>query len=227
MPLPCLDGKTGRRYVLHMAEALTAESFFKEIRELFRETDRRMEQAFREIREMGGETDRRMQETDRRMQETDRRMEETDRKIKEVSVLVGNLGNRLGEFVENMVVPAVLRMFQERGIEVHQIFRNAIASRENEGVEVDILAVNGVELVATECKSKLSLENVDRHILRLKKIRRLFPQWADHRVYGAVATMVLDDDVREYAEAKGLFVISPNGDSVEIRNSRAFHPVAF
>ena len=203
-----------------MAEALTAESFFKEIRELFRETDRRMEQAFREIREMGGETDR-------RMQETDRRMEETDRKIKEVSVLVGNSGNRLGEFVENMVVPAVLRMFQARGIEVHQIFRNAIASRENEGVEVDILAVNGVELVATECKSKLSLENVDRHILRLKKIRRLFPQWADHRVYGAVATMVLDDDVREYAEAKGLFVISPNGDSVEIRNSGAFQPVAF
>jgi hypothetical protein len=188
-----------------MAETLTAETLFA----LFKETDRKM------------------QETDRKMQETDRKMQETDRLVKEVSRLVGNLGNRLGEFVQYTVAPAALRMFQERGIEVHQIFPNAKAKRDNEGLEIDLLAVNGVELVAVECKSKLGIEDIDAHIERLKKIRRMFPQWADHRIYGAVATMVLDDRVAQHAEAKGLFVISPSGDTVEIRNSQTFQPTAY
>jgi hypothetical protein len=195
-----------------MSEAMTAENLlalFKETRELFRETAHRM------------------QETDRRMQETDRQMQETDRKIKEVSLLVGNLGNRLGEFVESMVAPAIIRLFRERGIEVHQIFPNAQARRGNEHIEVDLLAVNGAELVATECKSRLSVEHVDEHIGRLGKIRRLFPQWASHTIYGAVAAMVVEDGIADYAEGKGLFLIAQSGDTVEIRNRQDFRPRKF
>jgi hypothetical protein len=166
-------------------------------------------------------------ETDRKMQETDRKMEETARVVKEVSRMVGNLGNRLGEFVQYTVAPAALRMFQERGIEVHQIFPNATAKRDNEGIEVDLLAVNGIELVAVECKSKLGTEDIDAHMERLKKIRRMFPQWADPRIYGAVATMVLDESVARHTEENGLFIISPSGDTVEIRNSKDFQPRAF
>jgi hypothetical protein len=188
-----------------MAETLTAETLFA----LFKETDRKME------------------ETTRQMKETDRKMEETARVVKEVSRLVGNLGNRLGEFVQYTVAPAVLRMFQERGIEVHQVFPNAKAKRDNEGLEIDLLAVNGVELVAIECKSKLGTEDIDDHIARLQKIRRMFPQWADHRIYGGVATMILDESAADYAVEKGLFVISPSGDTVEIRNSKDFQPQPF
>jgi hypothetical protein len=101
-------------------------------------------------------------------QETDRKFQETDQKIKEVGKLVGNLGNRLGDFVQYMVAPTVLKMFQQRGIDVHQIFPNATAQWDNDGIEVDLLAVNGTELVATECKSGLSVEDIDEHIGRLK-----------------------------------------------------------
>jgi len=195
-----------------MAETLTAETLFA---------------LFKETRELFQETDRKMQETDRKMHETFLQMRETDQKIKEVSRIVGNLGNRLGEFVEHMVAPSVLRLFQERGIEVHQIFPNAKATRGNEGIEVDILAVNGHELVATECKSKMSTEDVDRHIERLQKIKRMFPQWADHHVYGALASMVWDKDVADYAENNGLFLIGQNGETVEICNAKDFEPKAF
>ena len=167
------------------------------------------------------------QETDRKFQETDRQLKETDLYLKEVGRLVGNLGNRLGEFVQYMVAPAVLKMFRERGIEVHQTFPNATARRNNEEIEVDLLAVNGTELVATECKSKLGIEDIDKHIERLQKIRRMFPQWANHRVYGAVATMVLEPEAAGYAQDKGLFVIAQNGDTVEIVNPGDFVPTAF
>lgn len=182
---------------------------------------------FEKVWQMFQETDRKFQETDRKMQETDRKIQETDRVVKEVSRLVGNLGNRLGDFVQYMVTPAMLRMFQERGIEVHQIFPNATAQRDTEGIEVDLLAVNGVELVATECKSRLGIEDIDQHIERLRKIRRMFPQWANHRIYGAVATMVLDQGVSNYAQEKGLFVITQSGDAVKIVNPQDFTPKEF
>lgn len=199
-----------------MPEALTAETIFS----LFKETDRKIQETDRLMRVS-------IQENDRKLQATRELFQETDRKLKEVSVLVGNLGNRLGEFVENMVAPAAVRMFQERGIHVSQVFLNAKASRGNAGVEVDVLAVNGDALVATECKSKLGIEDVDRHIERLKKIQILFPQWAEYRIYGAVATMVVDDETIRYAEEKGLFVIVPSGDTVEIRNGKEFYPKAY
>jgi hypothetical protein len=144
-----------------------------------------------------------------------------------VSQLVGNLGNRLGDFVEQMVAPSVLRLFQERGIEVHQIFPNAKARRDDEGIEVDILAVNGEELVATECKSRMSTEDVDCHIERLQKIKRMFPQWANHHIYGALAAMVWDEDVADYAESQGLFLIGQSGETVKICNAKDFQPKAF
>ena len=210
-----------------MSETITLESIFalfKETRDLFEETDRRMQQSRENF-------DRQMKESrenfDRRMQETDRKMQETDRKIKEVSQLVGNLGNRLGDFVEHMVAPGVLRMFQARGIEVHQIFPNAQATRNGEEIEIDILAVNGVELVAVECKSRVGREDIDRHLARLPKIKRLFPQWANHRIYGAVASMLWDNEVADFAEEVGLFVIGQNGETVEIRNRQEFQPKAY
>lgn len=182
---------------------------------------------FEKVWQMFQDTDRKFQDTDRKFQETDRKMQETDLKLKQVGELVGNLGNRLGEFVQYTVAPAVLRLFQERGIEVHQIFPNATARRNNEEIEVDLLAVNGSELVATECKSRLGIEDVDKHIGRLQKIREMFPQWANHRIYGAVATMVLKPDVTAYATEKGMFVIAQSGETVEIVNAKNFVPIAY
>lgn len=59
--------------------------------------------------------------------ETDRRMQETDRMIRELRRQLGGLGNRLGQFVQDMVEPAVVRLFREQGIPVHRVYSNAAA----------------------------------------------------------------------------------------------------
>lgn len=187
-----------------MPETITSETrldFFKETRELFRETAKHM-------------------------RETDRRVEATDRKIKEVGHIVGSLGNRLGEFVENLVAPAAVRLFQERGIEVHQLFPNARAQRGSEGIEEDLLAVIGNELVATECKSKLTPENVHKHVAPGKNPPYVSPVGESPHL-GRGGQHGFDQTAARYAEEKGLFVIAPSGDSVEIRNSRDFLPTPY
>ena len=88
---------------------------------------------------------------------------ETDRQLKDLGRRFGDFGNRLGEFVEGMVKPAVVRLFKERGIAIHEVQPNVSAKRNGEAMEIDLLVVNDSEAVVVEVKSKLTFEYVDRH----------------------------------------------------------------
>lgn len=156
--------------------------------------------------------------------ETDLRMRETDRQIKEMNRAIGRLGNRLGEFVEEMVRPAAVRLFQERGIAVHQVSQRVYAERDGESMEVDLLVVNGTDVILIEAKSALSVQDVDEHLDRLGKFKKLSPQYRDFNVMGAIAGMVIPDDAARYAYRKGLFVLGQSGETVMIRNDGAFRP---
>jgi hypothetical protein len=194
---------------------------------LFREVAESQKEISRILREQSQETDRRFQETDRRFQETDRRFQETDRQIKAVGKQIGELGNRLGEFVEGLVKPSVVRLFQERGIEVHEVHADIAVNRHDEGTQIDLLVVDDAEAVLVEVKSKLSVADVDEHLERLGKFKRLLPRYADVRAMGAVAAMVVPEDAARYAYRRGLFVLAQRGDSVVILNDARFQPAAW
>jgi len=190
---------------------------FQETDLKFKETDLKFQETERLMKERSEETERLMKE----------RAAETDRIVKNLSRNLGELGNRLGEFVEHMVSPAVVRLFQARGIEVHEVHPGVEAKRGGEGVEIDLLVVNDGTLVAVECKSKLTQEHVDEHLNRMEKLKRLLPLYKNHQALGAVAAMVMSDAVKEYALGHGLFVLRQNGDSIEISNPEGFIPTVW
>ena len=156
--------------------------------------------------------------------DTERRAKENEQKIKEMTASIGRLGNRLGELIEEAVRPAAVRLFRERGIEVHEVYQNVSSQRGDEGIEIDLMIVNDLDLVAVECKSNLKQQDVDEHLARLAKIKQLLPKHAKSRVMGAVAAMVIPDNVARYAYSKGLFVIGQSGEHLEIRNEDGFQP---
>jgi hypothetical protein len=55
-------------------------------------------------------------------------------------------------------------------------------------------------------KSKLTQADVDEHLERLVKFKRMMPRYADGRAMGAVAAMVGPRAVACYAYRQGLFV---------------------
>jgi len=200
---------------------------FQETAFSFQETDRRFK-----------ETDIKFQETDLKFQETDRKIEEMSREVKtmsreikavgrevkRVNESLGRLGNRLGDFVEEMVRPAAVRLFREQGIDVHEVHRGVEASRGGDDIEIDLLVVNTTDVVAVECKSLLSSDDVNQHVVSLNKLKRMLPTYSEKRVMGAVAAMVLPDNVARYAYRQGLFVIAQSGDHLLIRNDAKFKP---
>ena len=174
------------------------------------------------------ETERLLQE---QSQESDRRFRETERVMKEqnqrVDEQLGKLGNRLGEFVEWQVRPAAVRLFKERGIDVNELSSDLSVQKGDEGLEIDLLVVNGSEAIAIEVKSKLTQADVDEHLERLNKFKRLLPRYQSLKILGAVAAMVTPSEVARYAYRQGLFVIAQSGDDLVILNDQKFKPKAW
>ena len=165
-------------------------------------------------------------ETDRILKELSAEIKETQkitaREIKAVNTSIGRLSNRLGEFVEEALRPSAVRLFRERGIDVHEVHQNVTSDREGSAFEIDLLVVNNQDVVAIECKSNLSIDDVNEHLERLEKIKRFLPDHVNKRISGAVAGMVIPANVATYAIKKGLYVIGQNGEHLELRNEKSF-----
>lgn len=189
---------------------------------LFRETDRKFQETDRLIGELREES----RETDRKFQETDRRFQQTEKLLNTISRQLGEQGNRLGDFVQAMVKPAVVRLLRERQLPVHQVLSNLLAY-DDDGcplMEIDLLVVNSEVAVAVECKTHLGTDDVREHLERLAQFKACFGQYAGYKLLGAVAAMVLPEDVGRFAYRQGLFVLAQSGDAVVIRNDRRFEP---
>jgi hypothetical protein len=157
--------------------------------------------------------------------EREKSMKQLERTVAQTSREVANLTTRWGRFVEELVRPAVVRMFRDRGININQT--SLRVTSEKVKIEIDILGVNGDIVVAVECKSRLSQDDVDDMCDRLRKFKSAFPQYTNYQIYGAVAGIEINESVDIYAYRKGLYVIRTSGDTVAIANDEKFKPVAW
>jgi hypothetical protein len=201
----------------------------EEIWRLFRETDLKFQETDRQFKE----TDRKFQETDRQFKEGERRLQETERLMKEQSRelerRIGELGGRLGDFVEGLIKPSVARLFQERGIPIHKTYSDVSANNPELALatQIDLFVINDNACALIEVKSKLSVDDVNDHLERMEKFKPLFPEYADKKAFGAVAAMVIPEDVARYAYRKGFFVIAQKGETAEMLNDAQFEPRAW
>ncbi len=182
----------------------------------------------REISAVQQETARRMQETDRRLQATDelitRQTRAADRRIDELDKL---FNGQWGKLIESLVEGDLVRLLQQRGIAVLHTVTNPRQNYGERRWELDIVAVNGEEVVVVEVKTTLRVPDIDRFMARLNEFSELMPEYASRRIYGAVAYLKAyqESDVR--AERLGLFVIRATGSSASITNREGFTPRTF
>jgi len=153
---------------------------------------------------------------------------ETDRKIKEVNQRIGGLGNSWGDFLEGLAKPGLLEYFSDKGIEVHNIFSNVKEFRDNKKYyEIDLLLFNNKYVIAVEIKSKLTTENVERHIEQMKRIQEQPPHVFNLQgktLIGAIAAISAEPDVIEFAIQSGFFILVQKSNLIEAINQPDFRP---
>jgi hypothetical protein len=205
----------------------------EDIWRLFRETDRKMQETDRRLKETESLIKEQSTQLSAQLKEYSAQLKESERnwekRSKELDKKIGRLSNRLGEFVEEMVKPAAVKLFQERGIDVHVVSQRVQAKNPhlNLAMEIDLLVINGDSCILIETKSNVSIDDVNEHLERMEKFKPLFPKYETSNVYGAVAGMVIPEDVAKYAYRKGFFVIGQTGETVAILNDLDFKPTAW
>jgi len=206
--------------------ARAAEQRSKELDHKFQETERILQENARAAEQRSKELDLKFQEVATEIKEGERRLRDTERVLRQQ---IGELGNRLGEFVQSMIKPAVVRLFKERGIEVHKVNQNVEVSNPdlNLAMEIDLLVVNKEYCVLIEVKSNLSTDDVNEHLERMTKFKPLFPEYANKKALGAVAGISIAENVAKYAYRKGFFVIGQRGDAAVILNNDKFRPATW
>ena len=128
----------------------------------------------REISAAQQEAERRMQETDRQMQETDRRLQATDELItrqtraadRRMDELDKLFNGQWGKLMESLVEGDLVGLLQQRGIAVQHTVTNPRQNYGERRWELDIVAVNGEEVVVVEVKTTLRVPDIDRFVGR-------------------------------------------------------------
>jgi Holliday junction resolvase len=162
------------------------------------------------------------EETDKRMKETDKQMRETDKKLRQLeSLFVGHWG----KLVESLVRGDLVNLLQKKGIKVERTSQRESAFYDGREFEFDIIAKNGTEIVVVEVKTTLKVNAVKKFIEELRVFKNAMPEYANKKLYGAVAYLNVEEEAEKYAEKKGFIVIRATGSSASIINKDAFKPV--
>jgi hypothetical protein len=209
-----------------------------ESKRLWAETDRKFAETDRKF----VETDRKFVETDRKFVETDRKFAETDRKFQE-SIAESNrrfeetdkriqkafdlFEQQWGKLMESLVEGDLVRILQQRGLEIRRTSQRVKGSYLGDPFEYDIVAHNGGEIVVVEVKTTLRVKHVRHFAKKMELFRQRMPEYQNLKVYGALAYLQSMEEAERYAQAEGFFVIRTTGSSASLVNLEGFRPKAF
>ncbi|GHU05075.1 hypothetical protein FACS1894147_10880 [Spirochaetia bacterium] len=180
--------------------------------------------AIRETQAAHKETEVAIRETQEAHKETEVAMKEARIAIKEAGIAIketqrniGGLSNTVGSLVEHIMTPGLPGKFKQFGFTFDKITTVKWAVEGSLYAEIDGLLENGKQAMVVEVKTTLRRADIDDHLVRMEKVRRYADEHGDKREFlGAMAAMITDKDSREYALAKGFFVIEPSGEDVKV-----------
>ena len=199
-----------------------------------REEEQRLEAAKAAKREEKRRLEAAKREEERRLEAAKlekERKAELDKITKEMRRRTNKLDelftSQWGKLVEALVDGKVVEILNERQIKVEQTSQRCEGVYDGKTQEIDILAINGEEIVAIEVKTTLRPEDVGAFEDKLKVLKLWMRHYADKKVYGAVAYIRADAGSAELAAKRGLFVIKAVGDSARLTNADGFKPRTF
>lgn len=149
--------------------------------------------------------------------------DETERDRKRMNKQWGDLANRLGTLVEDIVAPSLPRVAAKLfGCEIPDFFAVRIARRRNgETREYDAILACGDVVLVNETKSRLQASHIDPLLLKLAELPRFCPEYEGKRVVGVLASLYPDDSVVRRATAAGVLVMGMGDDAMQVMNPDA------
>jgi len=127
-----------------------------------------------------------------------------------------------GDIADYMLLPFLMKKFYKMGLNFLEGRRDyCILDDSNEFdrivISADFMMQNDDKEMLVILKKEPTIEDVQDHIKHLEKMRVYADLHGDKRTFlGAIAGVVMTDNVKEYALKQGFFVIEPSGEAFNI-----------
>jgi hypothetical protein len=196
--------------------------------------DRQVDQTQRHVDQTQRHVDQTQRQVDQTSQELRASYERSEAVIREMNRKWGELANKMGTMAEDLVAPSVPRILRETvGCPDGLVESIAVRVRRlhptdrGRSQEFDVVAVCGEHVLINETKSSLNPRDMEEFAQRLAEARDFFPEYADKKFIGAIASLYVDESVARYGEKQGLIVLGFGEGVMEMLNSPGFVPKSF
>lgn len=152
--------------------------------------------------------------------------DENRRQTREMNRQWGDLANKLGTLVEDLVYPSLPRIVaQTLGREIIRCVPR-LKQRLPDGrvKEFDAVAVTADLVGLNSTKATLTSADVDRFVADIAAFREFLPEYAALPVVGILATLAVEESVLNYAEKVGFLVLAVGDEVMEVKNRPGFEP---
>jgi len=146
----------------------------------------------------------------------------------------GELANKMGTLAEDIVAPSIPRILRlviecpNDGLDSMAVrVRRRHPVERGRMQEFDVVAMCGEYVLINETKSSLYVRDVDDFIRTLSQTREFFPEYADKKIIGALASLYVDERVVQRAQKKGLLVLGMTDEAMDLLNEPGFEPLIF
>jgi len=200
-----------------MLDNITSEKdmpTWAELKEMILETSRQMRENERQRKEEQERKEKKWEEEQKRKEEERKRKEEEwekERKTfhKEMVDLNNRFFSQSGHILEGLMESPSLKMFQNRGYNIHHCWKNYKRHRKSTGLkaEYDLVLVDDTIAIVVEVKINCTKRDIDHFIKQMGYFKELSPEYAHKEILAAVAAINYDRESDKYAHEKGLFVI--------------------
>jgi len=135
----------------------------------------------------------------------------------------GDLANRLGTLVEDIVAPSLPRVAADLfGCERPELFALRVQRRFNGDTrEYDALVVCSDCVLVNETKSRLNSKHVERLLAKLAELPTVFPEYAYKRIIGVLASLYPDPSIVSRATSAGILVMGMGDEAMHVLNPEA------
>ena len=147
--------------------------------------------------------------------------DESERDRKRMNKAWGDLANKLGTTVENIVAPNIPRIAREEfGMEapIDLLVRGRRASRtgKKREKEYDIVCAGSGKVIVVEVKSTPDKGQIPDFLAALDEFGDFYPEYAEHERIGFFASWSLPEPVREALQEAGLYGLAMGNETMNI-----------
>src|SRR5436305_6206575 len=196
-----------------------------ELDEVVKQTDLQLRATDRQVQE----TSQFVKETSQFVKETSQFVKETSHQVRELKQQIGGLSDKFGSFTEGMALPSMKKILQQR-FHMDVISPRILSRKNGSSMELDVLAYSNSkvnEVYIVEVKSHLRQEGIDQMKKILREFHRYFPGHAGKKVYGILAVVDINDELRAKVLQEGIYLALIHDDEFSLQVPDDFQPRAF